>query len=177
MKNKRYIIFATVIALCLSCTVLSTTAAETCALGDVNHDGCVTAEDAELVLNFAKGTIPETSLDINLADVDGDGQVTEVDAVYIDSYAAGTLGVLPAEDAEVIGLRKRYICALPEFGDPDENYGKVHFTPLYYPDGDYVVEAVFSDCWTPAGMISCEGVAAPVQIEGNAYDDWSVGHN
>ena len=62
---------------------------------------------------------------------------------------------------------------LPAF----KTYGNVHFTPLWYPDGDYAVKLVHSDCWTPAGMISCTVVPEPITISGSAYDDWYVRNN
>ena len=52
------------------------------------------------------------------------------------------------------------------------SYGNTHFTPLWYPDGNYTVKVVQSDCWTPAGMISLNLVTNTVKINGNAYDDW-----
>ena len=60
---------------------------------------------------------------------------------------------------------------LPNFGE----YGRVHFTPLWFPDGTYAVKIVQSDCWTPAGMISCTIIPNTITISGNAYDDWYVG--
>ena len=56
-----------------------------------------------------------------------------------------------------------------------QNYGNVHFTPLWYPDGSYTVKIVQSDCWTPAGMISLGIVPVSITISGNAYDDWYAG--
>ncbi len=56
-----------------------------------------------------------------------------------------------------------------------QNYGNVHFTPLWYPDGSYTVKIVQSDCWTPAGMISLGIVPNSITISGNAYDDWYAG--
>ncbi len=55
------------------------------------------------------------------------------------------------------------------------SYGKVHFTPLWYPDGNYSVKVIKSDCWTPSGMIISESVTNVIQISGSAYDDWYVG--
>ena len=55
------------------------------------------------------------------------------------------------------------------------DYGRVHFTPLWYPDGDYFVQVVQSDCWTPAGMITRTITLPRIIIEGSAYDDWYVG--
>lgn len=51
-----------------------------------------------------------------------------------------------------------------------------HFTPIYYPDGEYKLKAVLSDCWTPAGMIITYKTVT-VQINGNVYDDWYIGRN
>lgn len=50
-----------------------------------------------------------------------------------------------------------------------------HFTPLYYPDGKYVVKVIKSDVWTPAGMLQAAETTKPITISGNAYDDWYVG--
>ncbi len=54
-------------------------------------------------------------------------------------------------------------------------YGLVHFTPLWYPDGNYTVKIVQSDCWTPAGMIKQTIAPQAIRIEGSAYDDWYAG--
>ena len=59
------------------------------------------------------------------------------------------------------------------FRDNDD-YGKIHFTPLWYPDGSYTVSVVQSDMWTPAGMISRQVNTNTVTISGSAYDDWYI---
>ncbi|MBQ7645880.1 MAG: hypothetical protein IJS94_01300, partial [Clostridia bacterium] len=51
-------------------------------------------------------------------------------------------------------------------------YGRVHFIPLWYPNGKYSVKVVQSDCWTPVGMITKAIVPNTFKIDGNAYDDW-----
>ena len=53
-------------------------------------------------------------------------------------------------------------------------YGKIHFTPLWYPDGNYTAVVNQSDCWTPLGMISRQMKANTVIISGSAYDDWTI---
>lgn len=58
----------------------------------------------------------------------------------------------------------------PEFLD----YGKVHFTPIWYPNGAYTVAVVSRDCWTPAGMVQATSTQT-IQIQGSAYDDWYIG--
>jgi len=55
------------------------------------------------------------------------------------------------------------------------DYGNVHFTPLYYPDGGYTVSVKYSDIWTPGGMISVTKATNTIMIEGSAYDDWYIG--
>lgn len=54
------------------------------------------------------------------------------------------------------------------------SYGRIHFTPLWYPDGSYSVNVTISDCWTPAGMITRTVNTNTVTISGSAYDDWTI---
>lgn len=51
---------------------------------------------------------------------------------------------------------------------------RVHFTPLWYPDGKYEVSVYAFDAWTPAGMLVAN-LSDYVTIRGNVYDDWHVG--
>ena len=55
------------------------------------------------------------------------------------------------------------------------SYGNVHFTPLWYPDGNYIVRVELSDVWTPSGMIKKEYKSNTIKIKDSAYDDWYVG--
>ena len=49
---------------------------------------------------------------------------------------------------------------------------RVHFTPVWYPDGNYYpVYTYVMDMWTPSGMLST-GVTDSVYIQGSMYDDW-----
>ena len=52
---------------------------------------------------------------------------------------------------------------------------RLHFVPLWYPDGDYTVQGYAGDLWTPAGMMSEYIASAPITIRESAYDDWYVG--
>ncbi len=56
-----------------------------------------------------------------------------------------------------------------------DNDGRIHFTPLWFPDGEYTVSVTASDFWTPAGMVTARGNAKTITISGSAYDDWSLG--
>ena len=54
---------------------------------------------------------------------------------------------------------------------------RVHFTPLWYPDGTlYAVMVDASDLWTPAGQIAFRTASGPLLIDGGTmYDDWAIG--
>ncbi len=55
-------------------------------------------------------------------------------------------------------------------------YSRVHFTPIWYPDGEYNVQVFMFDCWTPVGMLwDCQKYT--VHINGTMYDDWYVTRN
>ncbi|WP_457945444.1 hypothetical protein [Caproiciproducens sp. LBM24188] len=51
---------------------------------------------------------------------------------------------------------------------------RVHFTPLWYPDGTYTSYTYLEDAWTPAGML-CLNLNDYVTINGSVYDDWHIG--
>lgn len=57
----------------------------------------------------------------------------------------------------------------------NSDYGHIHFTPLWYPDGPYTATVILSDCWTPAGMITRKSNTNTITISGTAYDDWYIG--
>ncbi len=52
---------------------------------------------------------------------------------------------------------------------------RLHFTPLWYPNGNYIVSVMATDVWTPAGMISSVRNSNTIKIVDSAYDDWYVG--
>lgn len=54
-------------------------------------------------------------------------------------------------------------------------YGKLHFIPLSYPDGEYRIAAEKSDLWTPAGMVSARKNSAPLTVSGSVYDEYYIG--
>lgn len=51
---------------------------------------------------------------------------------------------------------------------------RVHFTPIWYPDGTYTACAEVIDAWTPDGMLSIN-LNDYVNIKGSLYDDWHIG--
>lgn len=50
---------------------------------------------------------------------------------------------------------------------------RVHFTPIWYPDGKYSVYTQVIDVWTPDGMLSIN-LNDHVNIKGSLYDDWHI---
>lgn len=51
---------------------------------------------------------------------------------------------------------------------------RVHFSPIWYPDGKYTVYAELIDLWTPDGMLRIN-LNDHVNIQGNLYEDWHIG--
>lgn len=52
---------------------------------------------------------------------------------------------------------------------------RVHFLPVWYPNGTYRASCYVYDCWTPAGMIAARLDTNPLTVDGSLYDDWYVG--
>lgn len=50
---------------------------------------------------------------------------------------------------------------------------RVHFTPLWYPDTEYVLWTMVRDMWTPVGELK-QSCTDTLQIQGNLYDDWYI---
>ena len=48
---------------------------------------------------------------------------------------------------------------------------RVHFSPVWFPDGSYTVNTHVMDIWTPAGMLAMN-LTDDVTISGSLYDDW-----
>ena len=62
-------------------------------------------------------------------------------------------------------------------GNPNaKDNARLHFVPLWFPNGDYQCQGFASDLWTPAGMLSGYYSSNVVKISGSVYDDWYVGN-
>lgn len=48
---------------------------------------------------------------------------------------------------------------------------RTHFTPIWFPDGNYTPYTYVEDCWTPAGMLSMN-LTGSVTIRGSLWSDW-----
>ncbi len=56
------------------------------------------------------------------------------------------------------------------------DYSRVHFTPIWYPDGEYKIVVFLYEYWTPAGML-WDYAEYTVHINGTVYDDWYITRN
>lgn len=50
---------------------------------------------------------------------------------------------------------------------------RVHFTPIWYPNGNYTIYAEVFDVWCPAGQLSIR-LTDQISIKGNVFDDWHI---
>lgn len=50
---------------------------------------------------------------------------------------------------------------------------RTHFTPIWMPDGSYVVNTWVLDAWTPGGMLS-KNLTDSISIKGSLWDDWHI---
>ncbi|KFN12317.1 hypothetical protein [Paenibacillus macerans] len=50
---------------------------------------------------------------------------------------------------------------------------RVHFTPIWYPDGSYTPITRVMDAWTPDGMLTLQ-LQTPITISGNLFSDWHI---
>ena len=87
---------------------------------------------------------------------------------YQYSHEEGRVSSLEWLEGAPFGMKWK----LHEFMD----YGRVHWTPIWFPDGDYTAYACYSDLWTPMGMITVRSQSNKIIIDGNMYDDWYIGH-
>ena len=53
---------------------------------------------------------------------------------------------------------------------------RVHFIPVWFPDGNYTVSVTAGRVWTPAGMSEATRTANTFTIDGSIYDDYFVGN-
>lgn len=56
------------------------------------------------------------------------------------------------------------------------DYSRVHFTPVWYPDGDYNIVVFLYEYWTPAGML-WDYAEYTIHLSGTVYDDWYITRN
>nr|WP_312215890.1 hypothetical protein [Clostridioides sp.] len=65
----------------------------------------------------------------------------------------------------------------PKFEFQENKYStykdRTHFTPVWMPDGSYIVNTWLIDLWTPVGMLSMN-LNDSLNIKGSLWDDWHI---
>lgn len=115
------------------------------------------------------------SLDLNCGArfISGKAYAT-ADAFTFPQYAVARLPEY--EYSLSVGKCKTLVLSANKWYFPQNgSHGKVHFTPLWYPNGNYTISITQSDMWTPAGMITKTTNTNTIKINDSAYDDWYVG--
>lgn len=86
---------------------------------------------------------------------------------------------LSAEYSLISNKYSLYHKDLSESGDAEteelaqDKRSRVHFTPVWYPDGEYEIALCMFDAWTPAGELRlCR--TDSLKISGSLYDTWYV---
>lgn len=59
--------------------------------------------------------------------------------------------------------------------DSADSNERIHYVPVWFEDGNYIVAVVVTDLWTPAGCLTCTLISKPITIDGNVFDDYYVG--
>lgn len=84
-------------------------------------------------------------------------------------------GTATLEPKESGGFHLYEFVVADKNGD-DKSYGRVHWTPIWYPDGKYFVKVIQQDIWTPAGAVEVVTISNRIDIKDNMYSDWYIGH-
>lgn len=100
------------------------------------------------------------------ASISGNGQHTELQnaVAYFPEFYYKTYWRLLEYTNDALEFRKNKYSTYNN---------RTHFTPLWYPDGNYKVYTWAIDCWTPAGMLSAN-LTDSLTIKGNVFDDWHI---
>lgn len=59
------------------------------------------------------------------------------------------------------------------YNEADSDNSRVHFTPVWYPDGEYTVIVYYFDMWTPVGTL-WNAAYYSADISGTVFDDWYI---
>lgn len=73
-------------------------------------------------------------------------------------------------DLKERGLNARFWLKPNEFSTYNS---RVHFTPIWFPDGSYTPVTRILDAWTPDGMLTLQ-LDDSITISGNLFSDWHI---
>lgn len=112
--------------------------------------------------------------DVKFVDEVYDGQITGFQSgiMLFPEYGYGSYGEpLERTDDGFCLAENKYSMYYDDAKHSD--YSRVHFTPVWYPDGEYEIVVFLFDCWTPAGQL-WDAKSYKVTISGTVYDDWYI---
>lgn len=112
--------------------------------------------------------------DVEFVDEVSDGEITGFQSgiMLFPEYGYGSYGEpLERTDDGFCLAENKYSMYYDDAKHSD--YSRVHFTPIWYPDGEYEVIVFLFDCWTPAGEL-WDAKSYKVTISGTVYDDWYI---
>ena len=115
---------------------------------------------------------------VEMALVNGIKSVSGYAVPNADSYTLSQYAIAKFPEFSYLTLLDKYrtleLASNKWIFRQNSSYGRLHFTPLWYPDGNYTATIEQSDLWTPAGMITRRVNTNTVIIKGSAYDDWYI---
>ncbi len=121
-----------------------------------------------------------TEVEVELSDVDdamyaGNAKVNAYYSEFNYSMAENRSNMLLLADENADD--DEYTASFTFDSDTDSiSGGKMHKTPIWYPDGEYTVKYAVYDLWTPAGMLT-GNTCALIRINGSMYDDYYTNRN
>lgn len=93
--------------------------------------------------------------------------------VFLPEYYYEEYEITAFNDLNENGYKEENIFTLPKnpYSQFEQN---CHFTPIWYPDGKYVIGVKLNKCYCPGGELNICYDDIYININGNAYDDWHI---
>ena len=93
--------------------------------------------------------------------------------VFLPEYNYEEYEITTFNDLDENGYKEENIFTLPKnpYSQFEQN---CHFTPIWFPDGKYVIGVKLNKCYCPGGELNICYDDIYININGNAYDDWHI---
>jgi hypothetical protein len=106
------------------------------------------------------------------------GTTTPASTAYTGAQVASVFLPEYKYSIEVNKYRSLVLAGTNSFQLPTNPYSlnnsRLHYVPLWFPNGNYIAQGFVSDLWTPAGMMTGYVNSNTIIISQSAYDDWYV---
>jgi hypothetical protein len=107
------------------------------------------------------------------------GTITPASTAYTGAQVASVFFPEYKYSTEVNKYRSLVLAGTNSFQLPTNSYSlnnaRLHYVPLWFPNGNYIAQGFVSDLWTPAGMMTGFVNSNNIIITQSAYDDWYIG--